>query len=87
MTELTKEELGQIEQTLDSLGIPSGVYRDGFRDCLKMMVRTVKSKEFADMMTRVAQQAFFAALEERGIVLIPVDVRGLVEAFRGVRDG
>lgn len=54
--ELTTEELGTIEKMLDSAKIPSGTYRDGFRDGLKMVLLTMKDEKFQQQMGNQIRQ-------------------------------
>jgi len=57
---LTKEEARNIEKVLDDTGIGPGLYRDGYRKCLKDLVEFIKSKNFEEMV----QQAFIEALQK-----------------------
>jgi len=79
MVDLTQAELGSIEKCLDELKIPSGAYRDGYRDCLKALFSISKSQELAIMMAKELSRI----LHQEGVVLIPVDVDGLLRRFTG----
>ena len=54
---LTKEELGSIEKCLDDAGVSPGLYRDGYRACLRNMLEGFKSKAFEEMMQRAFVEA------------------------------
>ena len=54
----TEEELGNIEKSLDDAGLPAGLYREGYRACLRDILEGFKSKAFEEMV----QQEFIQAL-------------------------
>ena len=54
---LTAEELGNIEKSLDAVGMPAGLYRDGYRASMKDMLGYLKSKAFGEMVQREFVQA------------------------------
>ena len=59
---LTITELGTIEQILDVLGLLPGDYRDGVRDCLKIILAYSKSQEFTDLAVTEFHRALAEAL-------------------------
>ena len=62
---LTVSELGSIEKGLDALGLPSGSYRDGYRDAMKAMFECFKSESFIDLMVKECCQMFAEAVKSK----------------------
>ena len=54
---LIEEELGKIEKSLDDAGVPPGLYRDGYRACMRDTLEGFKSKAFEEMVQRALFEA------------------------------
>lgn len=54
---LTVEELGNIEKCLDDTGVSHGLFREGYRACLRDALECLKSKAFEELLWREYVQA------------------------------
>ena len=60
----TEDELGKIEKCLDDGGVPPGLYREGYRACMRDALELIKSKAFEEMVQRAFVEAAVKAWAE-----------------------